>query len=86
MVWSRAGSELFYRNGDQLMVVVVSPGETFSAERPVPLFEAPYAFDNAGGGAGNPNYDISPDGQQFIFVEQDPPASVVGGSRECTWS
>ena len=80
MVWSRDGSELFYRNGDQLMVVAVSTGETFSAQAPAPLFNAPYAFDDAGGGAGNPNYDISPDGQQFIFVEQDPLSGAVGSA------
>ncbi len=42
------------------------------------LFVAPYALDDAGGGAGNPNYDISPDGEQFIFVEHDSPTGVEG--------
>ena len=51
------------------MIVQVTTGETWSAETPVPLFAAPYMLDNAAGGGGNPNYDISPDGEQFIFVE-----------------
>ena len=80
VIWGPDGSELFYRNGDQLMVVAVNPGETFSIEAPAPLFVAPYAPDTAGGGAGNPNYDISPDGQQFIFVEPDVPAGADGGA------
>ena len=77
-VWGPDGSELFYRNGDQVMVVEVTTGQTFSAGAPAPLFAAPYALDNAAGGAGNPNYDLSPDGAQFIFVEQDSPTGVEG--------
>ena len=78
VVWGPDGSELFYRNGDQVMVVEVTTGQTFSAGAPAPLFAAPYALDNAGGGAGNPNYDISPDGAQFIFVEHDSATGVEG--------
>ena len=70
-VWGPDGSELFYRNGDQLMVVDVETGQTFSASAPAPFLAAPYTLDNAAGGGGNPNYDISPDGQQFVFVEHD---------------
>ena len=78
VVWGPDGSELFYRNGDQVMVVEVTTGQTFSAGAPAPLFAAPYALDNAAGGAGNPNYDLSPDGEQFIVVEQDSPTGVEG--------
>ena len=60
------------------MVVAVDTAETFSAETPALLFSVPYALDNAGGGAGNPNYDISPDGEQFVFVEQDAPTGGAG--------
>ena len=70
-VWGPDGSELFYRNRDQMMVVQVNTGETWSAETPTPLFRAPFVFDNAAGGGGNPNYDISPSSDQFIFVESD---------------
>ena len=62
-VWGRDGSELFYRKGDQLMVVRVNAGETWSAGPPEPVFANSYVQDNASGGGGNPNYDISPDGQ-----------------------
>ena len=75
VVWGPDGAELFYRNVDQVMVVAVTTGQTFSAETPAPLFAAPYPLDRAGPG-GTPNYDISPDGEQFIFVEQN---SSTGG-------
>ena len=78
VVWGPDGSELFYRNGAQVIVVEVTTGQTFSAEAPAPLFAAPYVLDNAGGGAGNPNYDISPDGAQLIFVEHDSATGVEG--------
>jgi serine/threonine-protein kinase len=81
VVWGQDSSELFYRNGDQVMVVKVSTAKAFLAEAAVPLFVAPYAFDNAGGGAGNPNYDISPDGNQFVFVEQDSPTGLEGAAQ-----
>ena len=75
VVWGPDGSELLYRNGDQVMVVAVTTGQTFSAETPAPLFAAPYPLDTSGAG-GTPNYDIAPDGDQFIFVEQN---SSTGG-------
>ena len=77
-VWGPDGSELFYRNSDQVMVVAVTTDENFSAEAPATLFAAPYAPDAAAGGAGNPNYDISPDGEQFIFVEQGSRSGLEG--------
>ena len=38
-VWSRDGRELFFRNGDRLMVVDVEAGSTFSVGTPHVLFE-----------------------------------------------
>ena len=75
VVWGPDGSELFYRSGEQVMVVPVDTRQAFSAEAPSPLFAAAYALDTVGVG-GNPNYDISPDGERFIFVEQDSPIGV----------
>lgn len=65
--WSPAGNELFYREGDQMMRVVVEPGESFVASAPEPLFEGSFAFDPF----GNANYDITGDGQHFIMVRGD---------------
>lgn len=63
-VWSRDGSELFYRTSQHLMAVGVDLSDRFQAETPRALFEAYYEF-----GAG-PNYDVSPDGEHFVMVEE----------------
>jgi Tol biopolymer transport system component len=67
-VWSRDGRELFYRSGDELWAVAVETGPDFAAEGQTLLFEASYEPEpNL---AGNPNYDVSLDGQQFLMVQQ----------------
>lgn len=68
-VWSRDGSELFYRTADDLMVVTVDLGATFGAGTPRPLFADPYARDTYAGGIGGvPNYDVTLNGQRFVMV------------------
>ena len=64
-VWAPDGSELFYRNGAQMLVARVESDPTFSTRPPELLFEAGYALEIS----GRPNYDISPDGQQFVMVK-----------------
>ncbi len=63
--WSRDGKELFYVEGEKLMVVAVSTEGEFSAGSPTELFE------HAGlrNSFNNPNYDVSLDGQRFILPE-----------------
>ena len=51
--WSRDGRELFYRKGNQMMVVPVRTGESFSAGTPQALFEGSF-------GRG---YDVTSAGQ-----------------------
>ena len=72
-LWSRDGSELFYRGPEQLMVVAVELGETFRGGTPRPLFADSYLPGNTPTSA--PNYDITPDGQRFVMVR-------VGSSEE----
>jgi serine/threonine-protein kinase len=71
-VWSRDGRELFYRLGDQLMAVSVTPSGDFGADRPRRLFET--RFDP---GVNGPNYDVSPDGKWFLM-----PRSEQGPTRD----
>ncbi len=69
--WARNGRELFYRNGDKMMVVEVSATPSgFSAGRPRVLFEGRY--ENI--------FDVAPDGQRFLMiqpVEPEQPATQI---------
>jgi serine/threonine protein kinase/Tol biopolymer transport system component len=75
-VWSRSGKELFYINGDKLMVVEVITTPTFAAGTPRLIMEGRYTpspTDSTG-------YDVSADGQRFIRVqptEPDPPTNQI---------
>ncbi len=73
-MWSRDGSELFYRNGDMMMAVEVALEPEFTAARPSLLFTGRYESGvglDSRDGVGNPssNYDVSPDGQRFVMIE-----------------
>ncbi len=67
-LWARDGKELFYRNGDKMMVVSVQTEPTFKLlAAPRNLFQGFYysgSFDWAS------NYDVNPDGQRFVMVKQ----------------
>ncbi|MBI4479370.1 MAG: serine/threonine-protein kinase [Acidobacteria bacterium] len=70
--WARNGRELFYLNGDKMMVVEVNATITgFTATKPRVLFEGRYTGDN---------YDVAPDGQRFLMiqnVEPEQPATQI---------
>jgi hypothetical protein len=72
-IWSRDGKELFYRNGDKMMVVEVSTQPTFKASRPVMLWEGRYSHGMssscAPAGPTETNYAVSVDGQRFLMVK-----------------
>ena len=65
--WSRDGNELFYRNGDTMMAVTVSPDSGLEPSRPVKLFEGSYATITNG---VSHNYDVAPDGR-FLMVRRE---------------
>jgi serine/threonine-protein kinase len=67
-VWSPDGTELFYRSGDQMMVVSVQTEPTFNAGRPRVLFEGSYLSTTIS--VGFQYYDISPDGQRFLMIKE----------------
>lgn len=64
-IWSRDGRELFYRWGTKIYVVDVTLGPEFRAGSPRVLFNGP--FVNLPGWS----YDVSPDGQRFLLVENE---------------
>jgi serine/threonine-protein kinase len=65
-VWARNGRELFYRNGDKMMLAAVETRPVFTAAKPRLLFEAHY---ETGFSPFEPDYDVSPDGQRFLMVK-----------------
>ena len=71
-LWARNGKHLFYRWGTgtaqtQVWRVDVQGGSGFSVSKPRLLFDQP------GYSSGNPirNWDISPDGERFLMVENE---------------
>ena len=63
--WSRKGDELFYRNGDKMMVVPTIIQPTFTASKPEVLFERPYWMYPP-----LRNYDVTPDGRRFLMIKE----------------
>jgi serine/threonine-protein kinase len=68
-VWSVDGRRLFYRYGDQVMVVAIETRPTFRAGQPEVVFRGRY--DAPSMSSGSLNYHASPDGQRFIVVQGD---------------
>ena len=68
-VWSRNGRELFYRNGDKMMVVDVRAQPAFTAGSPRLLFEGRYEPTQT----GSAGYDVSLDDQRFLMVQAAEP-------------
>ena len=76
-VWSVDGTELFYQNGSQMMVVPVTTGPTLTLGAPEILFDGPYrAFVGR-------NYDLAPDGRFLMIAleeagnEDAPPPQIT---------
>jgi Tol biopolymer transport system component len=75
-LWAPNGRELFYRDGERLMVVAVDTHPVFGTERPRQLFETPPVVPMS---YGSPDYDITSDGQRFLMLRpepQSPPTQV----------
>ena len=68
-----AGREIFYRNGDKMMAVSVDTEPTFRAGKPALLFEGTF---NGSENATGPHYDVAPDGEHFIMVQEKPQTQI----------
>jgi Tol biopolymer transport system component len=70
-MWAHSGHELFYRDGDKMMVVSIETDPHLRAGKPRQLFEGHY---EAGPGE-NSDYDVAPGDQRLLMVarEQKPP-------------
>jgi hypothetical protein len=66
--WSHDGGEIFFSNRRRLWSTAVRTASTFTSEPPQELFELPAEIR-----VGlSQFYDVSPDGQHFVMVQQDP--------------
>jgi serine/threonine-protein kinase len=59
-MWNPSGKELFYRNGDRMMVVDINTEGELTPGKPRLLFEKPSYLSR----------DVTPDGQRFIMIER----------------
>ena len=74
-VWAPSGRELFYRHeGTLLAAPIQQAASSLIVRPPTRVFDDPYMRDTAAGG-GAANYDVSPDGQRFVMVQQLRPAN-----------
>jgi hypothetical protein len=77
-LWSRGGSEIFYRNGrDEMVAVPVETDPTFAPRLPTVLFSAaPYRQN-----VNRRQYDVTPDDQRFVMIRAasslDPPDLIL---------
>ena len=72
-LWRRDGRQLYYRLGDQMMVVDISYGPSLEAAKPRVLWRGNY-LAGAGSSCGmagptSANYDVTPDGGRFLMIE-----------------
>ena len=72
-VWSRDGSEIFYRQGNGLYAVAIETDSGFNPGPPKLLFEWEQMAGGGSGLVGFANMDVSPDGKSFVMVEAEPP-------------
>ena len=64
--WSRDGREIFFREGQKMMVAEVATEPTVSISKPRTLFEGLYEVMD-----GPINYDVTPDGRRFLMVKME---------------
>jgi serine/threonine-protein kinase len=78
--WSHNGRELFFRQGEAMMVTSVDPSHGFSLGQTQRLFAGPYA------GVGRDNaFDVSADGQRFLMIKADPASTLQSLTLVQNW-
>jgi serine/threonine-protein kinase len=77
-LWRRDGRELYFRSGDRMMAVTFDGGSR-TVSRPRVLWTGDY-LAGAGSSCGMTgptaaNYDVTPDGERFLMIEDTAPAA-----------
>jgi len=72
-LWRRDGRQLYYRLGDQMMVVDITYDPSLKTSKPRVLWRGNY-LAGAGSSCGmagptSANYDVTPDGEHFMMIE-----------------
>ena len=76
-LWAHSGRELFYRNGEKVMVVSIQTSPTLKAEAPRLLFIYPDGPSMGSREGYIPlTYDIAPDDQRFVFIQKGWPTQI----------
>jgi eukaryotic-like serine/threonine-protein kinase len=74
-VWKRQGGELFFRNGDSMMVVPISTASGFTAGRPLELWKGHFSHGTSSScgppGFSSSNYDVTADGTRFLMIKDE---------------
>src|SRR4030095_5387487 len=72
-LWARSGREIFFVDpGNNLIRVEVQTGASFSAGKPSRFFAPSYSNAAWTRGQGGRSFDLTPDGQRFLVVEDAP--------------
>ncbi|HEY7027217.1 MAG TPA: protein kinase [Gemmatimonadales bacterium] len=64
--WAHSGRELFFKSGNQLMVVAITPGPTLVVGNPRPLF----SLTGYRSARNRQQYDVAPDDQHFVMIRE----------------
>jgi serine/threonine protein kinase/Tol biopolymer transport system component len=72
-MWSKTGRELFFRNGNELLAVNITPGSNVTAGKPVVLFSKAMPESTSGRMYSiSGDYDVSKDGERFVIPKPNP--------------
>jgi eukaryotic-like serine/threonine-protein kinase len=76
-VWSRAGGELFYRAGPGAGADLVAAAISFSPAATITGRTTLFSVAGMANSAPHANYDVSPDGRQFVMVGYNQATRIV---------